>query len=105
MEVKIAQEIKPLVEGKKNRVDGKVEALSARYNKDRERDYAKIAVNPPHPEVVTGYVGKKQDDFVEAQYETSNTSAQLGTKCSSKANPLLENILQVIVMMKIIFVD
>ena len=84
MEVKIAQEIKPLVEGKKNRVDGKVEALSARYNKDRERDYAKIAVNPPHPEVVTGDVGKKQDDFVENNADVYVDAVRLDKSGKSK---------------------
>ena len=93
MEVKIAQEIKPLVEEKKNRGDGKVEALSARYNKDRERDYAKIAVNPPHPEViVTGNVGKKQDDFFCSNTDVYADAVRLDK--SDKSKPARKERLQ-----------
>ena len=73
MEVKIAQEVKPLVEDKKGRGAENVEIRSARYNKDRERDYAKLAVNPPHPDVIGkakriegGIDGNKADEYVDA---------------------------------------
>ena len=64
MEVKIAQEVKPLVDDKKYREgkENKVGTLSSRYNKDRERDFAKIAVKPPHPEVISSGVQKKTEE-------------------------------------------
>ena len=60
----MAQEVKPLVQEKRNKEEKVMHPLSARYNKDRERDYARVAINPPHPEVIiaaTEAVKKRED--------------------------------------------
>ena len=63
-ELRMAQEVKPLVQEKRDKEEKVMHPLSARYNKDRERDYARVAKNPPHPEVIiaTTDAGKERED-------------------------------------------